>query len=250
MLTNEIMTKGFAIIPGVYSAEESATAADKLTSDFENESGSDVLSSRGSVYAARNLIDTAPWLTVFWNRPPLVDVLRHMLGDEFGLVRILFFDKPSDRSWSLPFHKDMTIAVRDNSIPSGFSKPTVKAGVPHVEASTPILNQMLALRIHLDEVTAQNGPLQVIPGSHHAGKVSQPSKLKIEKILVAAGDVLAMRPLISHASGHTEADGPRRRRVLHYEFCGTQDLPGGYEWHRFISWSDVSQKTNDAGPSH
>ena len=65
----------------------------------------------------------------------------------------------------------MAIAVQHNDLPSSlFKKPTIKAGVPHVEAPESVLECMLTARIHLDETTDENGPLLVIPGSHQSGK--------------------------------------------------------------------------------
>ncbi len=126
-------------------------------------------SSRGYVYAARNLIDSIPEVTTVWHADPMLTLLREVLGDEFGLVRALFFDKPPERTWNLPWHKDTSISVNDNSAKSAtFSRPTIKAGVPHVIASDEVLRQMLTLRIYLDEVTDENGPLRVIPESHVA----------------------------------------------------------------------------------
>src|SRR6185437_14142607 len=82
----------------------------------------------------------------------LPNILAAILGPKFGLVRILFFDKPPRQTWALPWHKDLTVAVRDNRLPSQhFAKPTRKAGVPHVEAPQAILESMLTARIHLDE---------------------------------------------------------------------------------------------------
>src|SRR5262249_56828349 len=105
-----------------------------------------------------------------WRQPPLPDLLQAVLGPDFGLVRVLFFDKPPGQSWALPWHKDLTIAVRDNRLPSThFGKPTRKAGVPHVEAPREVLEAMLTLRVHLDDVSEENGPLQVLPGSHRWG---------------------------------------------------------------------------------
>src|SRR5699024_10016906 len=98
---------------------------------------------------------------------PLASALTAILGPNFGLVRVLFFDKPPERTWSLPWHKDLTIAVRRNDLPSKrFTKPTVKAGIPHVEAPLEILDRMLTARVHLDPATADNGALKVAPGSH------------------------------------------------------------------------------------
>ncbi len=151
------------------------------------------------------------------------------------MVRALFFDKPPERTWNLPWHKDTAISVRDNSIVSAsMSRPTTKAGVPHVIASDSLLRQMLTLRIHLDDVTDENGPLRVIPGSHIA---SDSDGLGIDQAVTVharVGDVLAMRPLISHASGNSVEGTARHRRILHLEFAATEALPDGYQWHDFI----------------
>ncbi|QEG23052.1 Phytanoyl-CoA dioxygenase (PhyH) [Mariniblastus fucicola] len=230
----QIQTQGFCIVQNVFGQ----AAVEQLLHRIEMATRTDAesaLSSRGTIFAARNLIDSIPDLLELIKRPALATLLSETIGENYGLVRVLYFDKPSDRSWNLPFHKDLTIAVQDNSLPTNhFSKPTHKAGVDHVEASEAILQNMLTLRIHLDEVTESNGPLEVIPGSHLSGKQYDPSPNESVKILVQAGDVLAMRPMISHASGHTDPDGKWRRRILHLEFCGTESLPDGYQWMHFL----------------
>ncbi len=130
----------------------------------------------------------------------------------------------------------MTIAVRDNQRASRcFSKPTNKAGVPHVEAPEAVLENMLTARIHLDDVTPENGPLLVIPGSHRTGKAmcqSDGSTLDgVQPILARAGDVLFMRPLVAHSSGNSHPDTRMHRRIVHVEFAAAMKLPDGFEWH-------------------
>src|SRR5262249_17161143 len=160
-----------------------------------------------------------------WRRSPLMELLVAVLGGEFGLVRVLFFDKPPDRSWTLPWHKDLTIAVREHRENSRlFSKSTRKAGVPHMEAPLEALEKMLTIRIHLDDVTEENGPLRVMPGSHRSGKELQMRSTVPKNILVNQGDVLLMRPLLAHASGHAKADTQRHRRILHLEFAASAEL--------------------------
>lgn len=193
-------------------------------------------SSRGHVYAARNLIASIPEVTTVWQSDPLLSFLRAELGDGQGLVRALFFDKPPDRTWALPWHKDTSIAVRDNSVESAcFSRPTRKAGVPHLIASDDVLRQMLTLRIHLDEVTTENGPLQVIPGSHHSSDCEGDGVDSAVPVYAAGGDVLAMRPLISHSSGSSQPGTRRHRRILHLEFANSATLPDGVQWHDFVT---------------
>jgi hypothetical protein len=188
---------GFVLLRGIIGAGEChaiAAQIGKALSACDDEASS-LRRAGGAIYGARNLLDLFPPTVEVWRRPRLVELLKGVLGPQFGLVRGLFFDKPPAGSWSLPWHRDLTIAVRDNSLPSNlFSNPTRKAGVPHVEAPDEVLRQMLTLRIHLDDATPENGPLTVVPGSHlaHDAPANRPPVV----IYAAAGDELTMRPLI------------------------------------------------------
>lgn len=232
----DVERDGFQILPRAVDASSVERLLAVFSQAFEEESQSvRARSSRGHVYAARNLIDSIPEVITAWQTEKLLEFLHEILGDDMGLVRALFFDKPPERSWNLPWHKDTSIAVKDNSSRSKwFSRPTIKAGIPHVIACDTILQQMLTLRIHLDEVTDENGPLRVIPKSHVTGESEGAGIDSAVTIHANAGDVLAMRPLISHASGASIVGTLRHRRILHLEFASTELLPDGYRWHDFV----------------
>jgi len=230
----KLQKDGFYTIKGALSDLQCDNLLEQIQIASQSNPDS-IRSSRGTVYAARNLIDSLDNLITLVQSTGLGEHLKQAIGERCGLVRVLYFDKPSERSWSLPFHKDLTIAVQDNSLATeAFSKPTRKSGVDHVEASEEILTNMLTLRIHLDDVTEANGPLQVIPGSHLSGKRVVPYENDVLKILAHRGDVLAMVPMIVHGSGHSDPDKQLHRRILHLEFCGTPNLPDGYRWKHFL----------------
>lgn len=238
MPTNEWILErdGFCVLPHAVDTKTIQRLLTVFDVAFEDESQSvRARSSRGHVYAARNLIESIPEVTIVWQKEPMLTLLREVLGDGVGLVRALFFDKPPERTWNLPWHKDTAISVKDNSAKSqAFSRPTIKAGIPHVIACDDLLRQMLTLRIHLDEVTDENGPLRVIPESHVASDSVGVGIDRAVTIHAAAGGVLAMRPLISHASGASLEGTIRHRRILHLEFASNEILPDGYQWHDFI----------------
>lgn len=218
-------------MPAVFSTAQVEAIRGELSAAFAADGGGATLrAASGELYGSRNILQLWPGVADVWRSPPLPEVLARILGDEFGLVRVLFFDKPPGQSWALPWHKDFAVAVRDNRLPSShFHKPTRKAGVPHVEAPQCLLEKMLTLRIHLNDICEENGPLKVIPGSH-LGREDRPPRT----ILARAGDVLLMRPLISHASNKSHPETTRHRRILHLEFAGTPELPDGYAWHDFV----------------
>ena len=225
-----IAQNGFTVVKSVFDTDTVSSAIQQVETALAS-SDAAITGRSGNIAAARNILTDLPEANGLWRHPRLLELLTSILGDEFVCVRALYFDKNPENTWSLPWHKDMTIAVKDNSIASDdFSKPTTKSGVPHLEASTDILNNMLTLRIHLDDVTDENGPLEVIAGSHATGKQVTPDG-KSEFVFARAGDVLAMRPLISHKSGSSKPGTKMHRRILHFEFSGDPVLPNGLQWY-------------------
>lgn len=157
------------------------------------------------------------------------------IPEPWQLVRSIFFDKVPGANWHVGWHQDLSIAIRGRPAkePAGYRGWTEKEGVPHVQAPAGLLGRMVTLRIHLDDAGPENGPLRVIPGS-------QESRLDSDQVcgwidsgttaecVVRAGDILAMRPMLLHASH--KAESPKHRRVIHLEFGPVGGLPSGLEW--------------------
>ena len=111
----ELDANGYAILPRVFSDAAVNHIVQGLEKAFQDDvGGSTMRSADGSVYGARNLLQLWPALRTLWTQPPLPQILAAVLGDNFGLVRVLFFDKPPEQSWALPWHKDFAIAVKNN----------------------------------------------------------------------------------------------------------------------------------------
>ena len=161
-------------------------------------------------------------------------LLADHLGTSAGLVRILYFDKPPGHGWALSLHRDQTIAVASHhDPPTPFSKPTFKAGVAHVQANHQLLQSMLTLRLHLDPMHSDNGPLIVVPNSHVTSDATSTPSEKTVEIHCNAGDVFVMRPLLSHGSVASKESCKDHRRVVHLECSPDGTLPSPYQWHQF-----------------
>ncbi len=156
-----------------------------------------------------------------------------MLPPNLRPVRSILFDKTSSENWPVPWHQDLTIAVAAAEEVDAYGPWSYKDGAPHVQPPVSLLENMVTVRIHLDETPASNGALRVIPGSHRKGKLSAESVVDQDKGMAVtcechAGDVLLMSPLILHSSRRSEL--PSQRRILHFEYARKDDLDALLDW--------------------
>ncbi len=211
--------RGFALIPGVFSPAECEEWIARL--------GPALTAGR------RGLLEEEAVRELAWSHR-FLDLLRPHLSFDLRPVRAIYFNKSAGANWLVPWHQDLTIAVKEQRDVAGFGPWSVKEGIPHVQPPVELLEQMLTIRLHLDDADETNGALKVISGSHRSGRLSADAIAAFregeDEVLcrAKAGDLLLMRPLLLHASGRTGSDN-RQRRILHIEYCGV-DLPDGLEW--------------------
>ncbi len=221
--SEQIAADGFAIVPSVLTSREvegCIAALDAASVRVTRSSG------------IRNLVDEVPHLGDLSEHPNVRSLVAELLGPSARLIRSILFDKVPDANWSIRWHQDKTIAVAERRRVSGYGPWSVKAGVVSVQPPTQILEQVLTVRLHLDDCPAENGALQVIPGSHRFGKLSaeEASTLiggEIYTCELPAGGALLMKPLLLHAS--PRSDSPAHRRVVHLDYAACQ-LDGGLRW--------------------
>ena len=180
------------------------------------------------------------------DHPSVLQLLTHhqlgrylwsMVGRDLVAVKATLFDKTMGSNWRVQWHQDRVIAIRERMDVVGYGPWTVKAGVSHVEPPAAVLDQMLAVRVYLDECSADNGALRVIPGTHSLGKLSADALLhcvdegRSVELPVRKGGLLLMRPLLVHASSPSVA--PDHRRVLHIELAPIEAI-SPLQWHTSV----------------
>ena len=75
-------------------------------------------------------------------------------------VRIVAFNKSKENNWGVPWHQDRVIAVSEKHEVDGFKNWTKKSNSWHCEPPKKILDQMLFVRIHLDDTDDLNGAMK------------------------------------------------------------------------------------------
>ena len=221
---------GFAVIEAVVDS----ALADEVLGDLATVQGPAAVERRGSVHAVRDLLHAVPAVRALAGSAAVRALVEPVLGAGCFVARGILFDKTPEANWKVAWHQDLTIAVRERRDVQGFGPWSEKAGIVHVQPPAAVLERMLTVRVHLDDCGPNNGPVQVIPGSHAHGRLAPDAidrwweKDEAASCTCARGGVLVMRPLILHAS--SPARTPAHRRVVHLEFAAG-DLPHGLEWH-------------------
>ncbi|MCV6624914.1 MAG: phytanoyl-CoA dioxygenase family protein [Cellvibrionaceae bacterium] len=163
----------------------------------------------------------------------LVALANNYLPGEASLVRAILFNKTEENNWLVTWHQDKTVAVSDKFEKESWGPWSTKNGVPHVQPPIEVLNQMVTVRIHLDDAGLENGCLKMLPKSHSLGVLDHTVIQEYVKnhdsvtCEASAGSALVMRPLILHSS--SKSSNPSQRRVLHLEYSSFK-LPAGVTW--------------------
>lgn len=219
----QLRSDGYAIVEGALSDE----AVLHYINLLEEQPSS--TTSRGG---RRNLLGI-PAMRDLAESPLLMNLVEPVLGTLAFPVRGILFDKQEGANWKVPWHQDVTIAVKERVEVENYGPWSTKEDILHVQPPTSVLERILSVRLHLDDCPASNGALRVIAGSQQLGRLDQNRIVEfvateMERICeVARGGALLMRPLTIHAS--SAAERPQHRRVIHFDYANVE-LDGTLEW--------------------
>jgi hypothetical protein len=222
VINNAIDQQGFHVVPDVLSPTEARSIISSLNQ-------SEMRRSRAGI---RHVL-RHPRVATLARDPRLAGIARSVLGSGAVPFRATLLDKSPQANWLVVWHQDTALPLRRRLDISGWGSWSEKDGVIYAHAPASALKGVLALRVHLDESSLLNGPLRVLPGTHIDGVLSddeiQRFALEIAPIdcVVPEGGVLAMRPLLIHASSKSTSEDPRR--VLHIEYAASVALEAGLE---------------------
>jgi ectoine hydroxylase-related dioxygenase (phytanoyl-CoA dioxygenase family) len=214
MWEENIERHGFAILLNVLSSEEISELGEHL-------SGPGLRHNRAGIRHALGIVPVAQVA----RDQKLLAIAKEILGEEALPIRATLFDKSPLANWLVVWHQDTALPMRQRREQVGWGPWSVKDGVNYAHAPARALEKVLALRVHLDDSTASNGSLRVLPCTHKLGVLSDDRIHGLARqtapvsCIVPRCGVLAMRPLLIHASSKSASEDPRR--VLHIEYASS-----------------------------
>lgn len=111
---------------------------------------------------ARHMLGNASVAALASDSRPL-EIARQVLGAEARPFRATLFDKSPTSNWLVVWHQDTALPLLERHEVLGWGPWSVKEGVIHAHAPATALEQVLALRVRLDESSNQ-----VIEMAHYA----------------------------------------------------------------------------------
>lgn len=227
-IKSTIENNGFAVVNEVFSETE---ITDLLQIIAGIDTSRPTFRKTNDLFAIRQFLKEVPeTLTIIFNER-LTSLIHSVFGEDYFVVKSIYFDKPEDSNWFVAYHQDLTISVDKKAEIDGFGPWTAKHQQFAVQPPLSILEDNFTIRIHLDDTDEGNGALKVIPQSHLKG-IYRPEtidwSIETETICpVQKGGIMLMKPLLLHASNRT--NNQRKRRVIHIEFSKTP-LPADLHW--------------------
>jgi hypothetical protein len=217
--------RGFAVVPDLFSEAEIDSMCSLAASRLgDNSQAGD----RGALRWT--------WVKEAARDSRIRAIVDSTLGEDSIAVRGILFDKQPGANWNLGYHQDRAVAFESRRETEGYIGWSEKDGVPHALAPAELLEQMLAVRISLDDCGPDNGPLRVLPGTHRDGLLSRTAVVHLQAVVeeeacvLDQGGAVLLKPLLLHAS--SAATSPNHRRVLHLEFAWPV-LPTGLAFYRW-----------------
>lgn len=228
----DIEEKGFTVLPDIYNESEirkitsCINTAETDKSNFRKSSG---------LFAIRKFLKEIPATKQLIFNDKLLSVINSLLGQNYSVVKSIYFDKPEKSNWFVAWHQDLSISVNNKANITGYNSWTKKQDQFAVQPPVALLHNIYTIRIHLDDTNEGNGALKILPGSHANG-IIRPETIdwnaeNTAYCNVNAGDIMIMKPLLLHSSDRTVNN--KQRRVIHIEFSEIQ-LPADIEWAEFL----------------
>ena len=160
-------------------------------------------------------LEQDPVFLTFMQHPLWRQITRRYIGEDVSIFRAMFMNKPAQQGTILPWHQDVGIGW----------------GVGH--------NPTVTVWTALDPATVENGCMQIVPGSHQRGVISERHFPSAEQLAECAppgseidleaepGEAILLNNLLLHRSGVNPTGQSRRAFSIAYMDGATRSVHTG-----------------------
>lgn len=230
---NIIADQGFSVISNIFSDQE----IKKIIEVIQNiNTSKETFRKSEDLFAIRQFLKEVTAVKELIFNENLKTIIREIFGENYFVVKSIYFDKPKKSNWYVAYHQDLTISVDKKAELPNFGPWTTKQNQFAVQPPLNILENIFTIRIHLDDTDEHNGALKVVPKSHAKG-IYRPETIdwnvETEHICaVEKGGIMIMKPFLLHGSNRTT--NGKRRRIIHIEFSD-RELPEELNWSERVN---------------
>lgn len=163
-------------------------------------------------------LEQDPVFLAYMQHPLFRQITRRYIGEDVSIFRAMFMNKPAQQGTLLPWHQDVGV---------GWGVDT---------------NPTVMVWTALDPATVANGCMQVVPGSHKRGVISErhfPSAEQLAEcappgseidLEAEAGEVILLNNLMLHRSGVNPTGQSRRAFSTAYMDGASRSVRTGEEY--------------------
>lgn len=189
---------------------------DSATGDYKDTPGQ-TLTFETATLAYRRIDELwrDPLFLAYMQHPLFKEITARLIGPDVSIFRAMFMNKPAGRGTVLPWHQD---------VGSGWGLDA---------------NPIVTVWTALDEATVAGGCMQIAPGSHKQGVLSErhfPSEEQIAQyaanedciyLEAEAGEAILLHNFLLHRSEVNHLDQPRRAFSVPYMDAAVRDAKTG-----------------------
>jgi hypothetical protein len=172
---------------------------------------------KGATLKYRKIMDLEqdPLFLSYMRHPLFRELTRRYIGENVSIFRAMFMNKPADQGTVLPWHQDVGVGW-------GLDR-----------------NPTTTVWTALDKATTVNGCMQIVPGCHKFGVLSEghfisdadiekyAPKEKVINLEAEAGEAILIHNFMMHRSGVNHTGTPRRAFSSAYMDAATRSVSTG-----------------------
>lgn len=215
------LEEGYVLLPNIFTPADMESLATRIEAfqrrheeSVAQKGGTEGISRAGEITFTAFLAEQDEEIANFCRRPEFVAITTQLLGPDVDLYWNQSVFKGPDGTKQFPWHQD-----------DGYTPVT----------PSPYLTLWLAL----NDATADNGAISVMPASHkHGLKPHTPSPIGLEcysldapdqgiVVPVSAGSIAAFQSLTMHKSGVNRTQGVRKAYIIQYSHAGLKNAVTG-----------------------